>query len=251
MSTCTIHKILIAVGLSLILCSQAFADEYDSEPYPIEFVARPLLLHDGMMQVRVGAASDFVSADSADRLDTQTDFLVAFAPRLQFGVVSVLAAVPTDGFAVGDLSAHFEYSALPALDIRLGGYFAAPRDENDELDGRYGVRAGLPMKWRTSDGTAIWFTPELSVGTQDDRRLDAPIVGQLQLGSHLALSATTGLRLAELDFTEEAASMPLAGGLHIAMTRMVDVNVSIGMTDVTESAGRDDRWLLGSLSFRN
>ncbi len=252
MSTRTIKHLVTALGLTAALASSAAADDFDSKrEYPLEFVARPLVLHENMMEVRFGAASDFVAEQSADRLSTKADFVYSFAPRLQLGVTSILAAVPTDGFAVDDVAGFFEYSMMPSVDLRVGGYATAPRDADDELDGRYGVRFGLPMKWRTSPGSAIWFTPETSIGTENDRRVDAPLIGQVQLGSRLAFSMHTGLRLSAYEFTEETASMPLGAGVHIAGSRMFDITVQLGMTDVTEAAGRDDRWLLGFFSFRN
>lgn len=243
----SISKLTVAFGVLCGLVTTAAADDYyDDEPrYPMEFVRRPLVLDPSMMEVRLGAETDAVGTGD-DRLRTKADFLYSFAPRMQLGLTSAVGAMPTDDFAVNDVAAFFDYNAVPSMNLRIGVYSRVPA-EGDPL---YGVRFGAPIKIGGKNKTAVRFTPELSIGSGDEKSLSAPLVGELQLASRLAFSVSTGLMLRELEFTDPAIELPVGAGVHLAVTRLFDLNATFTFTDVTESAGRSDRWLLIFIAFR-
>jgi hypothetical protein len=237
------------------LTAPAFAQEfgeYDAESYPKQLTKRPLLLAASMFEVRFGGASNFVADADTDRFNSKIDFSYGLGTRFQVGAESDLAAFPTDEFAVGELGVFAEYSLVPTISGRFGGFMIAPRDPvADDLSAKFGVRATLPMKFLLGKSMALFANSSFAL-LDGDSYVELPIGLQLQAFSALAFIVDTGIETRNFEFTdndtEDTWNMPFGVGASLSFTRKIDFTLAFRFTDVANDT--DDRWLLAFFSFR-
>jgi len=251
---------LVGIVLSLAVlftASPALAQEfgqYDADSYPKKLVKRPLLLAPSMFEVRFGGASNLFageSFDAEDRFRSVIDFRYAVGTRFQFGADSDLDAFPTDDFAVRNLSGWAEYNLVPTLSGRVGAYMVVPRDIDGDLDAKFGVRAGLPMKFRLGDNAAIVANPSIAL-LDGDSIMETPVGVQLNLMESFAVQLDTGIETINFEFddndTADTWNMPLSFSAILSLTRKIDATVQFRFSDIANET--KDRWILAFFAFR-
>src|SRR5262245_43936797 len=107
---------LSAVTFCAALLAPAIAsadDDYyqdEDQGYPMELVRRPLVLKNGMLEVRLGGASDVLAASSASQIRSQLDATYAPFTRGQVGFESDLYVAGDTSFQVGNVAGWAEYN---------------------------------------------------------------------------------------------------------------------------------------------
>ncbi len=239
----------VVCGLVTPAWAQEDVETLDKSSYPTEIVKRPLLLVPDMFEVRFGAASNFLASGDAgdsERVLTKIDFVYGLSTRFQFGIETEMAAVPSDEFAVNDAAGWFEYSLAPAIDIRVGGVFQAPR-VNGDLDSRVGVRGELPIKIAAGGSLAIVALPRFTL-IDGAKVADASAAAQLQLASRIALFTGAGISTVDFSFDDGEWRLPFSAGAVIAITRKIDLTGEARFTDLANDS--DDLLVFAFFSFR-
>lgn len=226
--------------------------QYDAESYPKKLVTRPLLLAPSMFEVRFGGASNLFAGEpfgDEDRFRSKVDFRYAVGTRFQFGADSELDAFPTDDFAVRNLGAWAEYNLVPTISGRVGAFMVAPRDLMDDLDAKFGVRAGLPMKFRLGDNAALVAHPSMAL-LDGDSIVSTPVGLQLNIMEAFAVQVDTGIETINFEFDDDnnTWNLPLGFGGTLSLTRKIDATVQFRFTDIANDV--EDRWVLAFFAFR-
>jgi hypothetical protein len=249
-------RALTSVAVLTLASSAAWAQERENtkQSYPQSLVARPVILPKGMVELTLGGQSDFVAATSADAIRTIFDISYGFANRLEAGFQSDVQVLPGDDFEFEDLHLWGQYNLAPWLNFRVGGYMNLLRDptSGDLGDAVFGVRAGLPMKGKLSPSFAVVFMPTYGsdVSGPKVQRLELPLIFQIQLVSQLALFAGASFEVTEWTFENANIFMPVRGGVLLSPARLFDIGAEFRIDDVTDSGGRDSRWVLAWLGIR-
>ncbi len=231
--------------LAIAIPASAAADEFDMDEdqgYPMELVRRPLVLRSGMLEVLAGGRSDFVAASSvkSDAILSRLNVLYSPFTRGQVGLETVMSVAGGNSFQIDDAAGWVEYNVHPTMSLRFGGYMMMP-NEGDTL---FGVRVGAPMKWR-SGKAAVTAMPRwgMELNGPGLQYADLPIGGQYQVMPQLAIFATTGLVVVDWKFEEGTMGIPLSAGLVVHPTARFDIGAEFTVADVSDSFGRDSRWL--------
>lgn len=248
---------LISSLAVFVAASPALAQEwgeYDAESYPKKMVTRPLLLAPSMFEVQFGGASNMFAGegfDGDDRFRSKVDFRYAVGTRFQFGADSELDAFPTDDFQVRNLSAWAEYNLVPTISARAGAYMVALRD--GDFGAEFGVRAGVPMKFRMGDNAALVANANISI-LDGDSILAIPVGLQLNLMESFVVQIDTGLETINFEFEdddmtgEDTWNLPLGFGATLSLTRKIDITAQFRFSDIANHT--EDRWVLAFFSFR-
>jgi len=247
---CVLASICLVLFGHAAIPATAGADEFDMDEdqgYPMELVRRPLVLRSGMAEFRAGGMSDFVAASSvkSDAILTRLDAIYSPFTRGQIGLETVMRV--TDGFQVNDAAGWAEYNVHPTMSLRFGGYVMIP----NQGDSIFGVRVAAPMKWRAGKAavTAMprWGMELNGAGLQ---YADLPLGLEYQIMPQLATFITSGLFIIDWKFESATMGMPLSAGLVIHPTARFDIAAEFTILDVTDSGGRDSRWLGAWVALR-
>lgn len=242
----TLRLLVLACLALALMAGSALGQEFDKESYPQEVVKRPLEVAPGMVELEVGAGSDFAAAQSADQVTTLFELRYGVASRMQLELESRLAVAPTEAFALDDVFVSAAYNVVPSLSI-AGGFFAGVPAEGDAT---YGLRLGLPFKQKLSPATALVSEPQWSMQFNGPKLqiLDVPLGVQLQAVAQFAFMVTTGVQVLDFEFTDQTVNIPFAAGLLFSPTRRFDIGAEFRVIDVSDTF--DNRWVNVFLAIR-
>lgn len=245
------RAVLASICLLLVPVT-AEADEFDMDEdqgYPMELARRPLVLRSGMFEVRAGGMSDFLAASGAktDAVRTVVDGIYAPFTRGQIGLQTDMTVAGDTSFSVNNADAWVEYNVHPTMSLRGGGYVWKPSGG----DTVYGVRVGAPMKWRAGKA-AVTAMPRWGMDMNGPKLQygDLLIGGQFQLMPQFALFGRTGVQVVDWKFEEGTMAVPFGAGVVIHPTARFDIGAEFSFTDVSDSFGRDSRWISAWIAIR-
>lgn len=249
-------RVTLAAALVSMIASPALAEEepgdLDKSEYPMELVKRPLVLADGMLEIELGAMSDFVAANAGGHVATRADISWSPFRRGEIEVESTLLVAGDLAFSIPEVGAFLEYGVHPTMSLRVGGFMTGFRDASDELVIDYGVRAGIPMQYSLGKKAQLQLTPEWSMQVDAETQeiaLDSRLAYQVIMP--LALYLRLGVAVLDYELASEFMRIPVGVGAVLHPGRFFDLGAELLVVDVGDEAGRDERWMTFWLALRH
>lgn len=261
------HLTTLTIAAALVLAGfgdQARADELTKDNWPLAVVERPILIPQGMLEVRGDTARINMSSDLVgDPIQLAPDFYYGVSKTLNVGIthwdggICVSGDLCAKSYNDVGIDALFGFMNEGSVLLALRGGLQIPSFDN--------LVSGLNLGLATQLGAGkiqINFDPTLYLGVigrdgditmgevSRKETLTAPLLVWYQAQGQTAVFLRSGIN-GPLDGFGDSFAVPLGLGALFAVNNRLDLGGEFVFTNLAgKNASADGRWLIARLNIR-
>jgi hypothetical protein len=220
-----------------------------ADPYPLEFIARPNTLHEGMLELRLDAIASLSSGAVFKPFILAPSVNYGINDAFQIGILHS-ASLCLSGTSGGcpsvyndiTVDAHYNFLRDATRDVNVhAGVDVTFIDVLDDTRIATALRVGVFGSIVFASRLALYFDPFIAIGvTERDLGVDQGFAIPLRLAFQATPELTPFLDVAlggPFSNLGDNLGMPVAIGVNYALSNMFDLGAAIGLLDLL---GGDD-----------